>query len=141
MKDLTRLITPPQVEPVTLEEAKEYLRVDGFDLDARIQALIPRAREACERFTRRAFIEQTWEVDCEIFSEDDLPYPPLMEIVSNDGTTIRFKAGYGSTPEDVPPALKEAVLARIWEMLTQQPFDERNSLSASLLRDFRVMRL
>ena len=38
MNDLTRLMTPPQVEPVTLDEAKQYLRLDGSDLDARTSA-------------------------------------------------------------------------------------------------------
>ena len=58
-------------------------------------------------------------VNCAEFSEDDLPYPPLIEVLSNDGETIRFKASYGNTADDVPPALKEAVLARIWELLTK----------------------
>lgn len=54
------LTAPPSVEPVTLAEAKAFLRVDISDDDALIAALITAARGACERFTGRALVTQTW---------------------------------------------------------------------------------
>lgn len=54
------LITPPAIEPVSLDEAKLHCRVDGNDEDTLIAGLIVQAREWAERFTRRALITQTW---------------------------------------------------------------------------------
>lgn len=58
----TRLITPPENEPISLEEAKLYLRVDHDDEDALIKQLITAAREFCEQYQKRVHGEQTWEV-------------------------------------------------------------------------------
>jgi uncharacterized phiE125 gp8 family phage protein len=56
------LLTPPAVEPVTLAEAKAYLRIDNDDDDAVISALIAGARSHVEAQTRRALITQTWRL-------------------------------------------------------------------------------
>lgn len=56
------LITAPSVEPVTLTEAKDFLRVTGTDDDALITSLIVVARTNAESYTRRAFITQTWQL-------------------------------------------------------------------------------
>ena len=56
------LLTPPAVEPVTLAEAKAYLRVEHDDDDDVIAALIAAARSHVEAQTRRALITQTWQL-------------------------------------------------------------------------------
>jgi len=56
------LLTPPEVEPVTLAEAKTYLRVEHDDDDDVIAALIAGARIHIEAQTRRALIAQTWRL-------------------------------------------------------------------------------
>jgi uncharacterized phiE125 gp8 family phage protein len=56
------LITPPAAEPVTLADAKAYLRVAHSDDDAVIAALIAGARSHVEAQTRRALITQTWRL-------------------------------------------------------------------------------
>lgn len=56
----TQLITPPEAEPVSLEQAKQHLRVDHDDDDLYIEALITAARQYAEKVTRRAFFNQTW---------------------------------------------------------------------------------
>jgi uncharacterized phiE125 gp8 family phage protein len=60
------LLTAPAVEPLTLAEAKEYLRVDTSDDDDVITALIAGARVHIEAQTRRALITQSWRLvrDC-----------------------------------------------------------------------------
>jgi uncharacterized phiE125 gp8 family phage protein len=56
-----QLNTPPATEPVTLAQAKAWLRVEsGHDEDALIAALIPAARARAEWHTGRAFITQGW---------------------------------------------------------------------------------
>ena len=54
------LLTPPAVEPLSLAEAKDYLRVAHSDDDVLIAALIAGARAHVEAQTRRALITQTW---------------------------------------------------------------------------------
>src|SRR5512144_89546 len=80
-----RLITPPTVEPVSVETAKLFLRVDGNDEDALIASLVKGARETGEELARRAFLTQTLEMVM-----DDWPprfvlalmRPPLQSIIS-----------------------------------------------------------
>jgi uncharacterized phiE125 gp8 family phage protein len=56
------LLTAPDVEPVTLAEAKHFLRVEHDDDDDLIAALIAGARVHIEAQTRRALIVQTWRL-------------------------------------------------------------------------------
>lgn len=84
---MIRELTAPAVEPVTIDEAKLHLRVDGNDDDPLIQSLITVAREYCETFTGRAFITREvlytlsrWPSGKHIY----LPRPPVVEV---DGFT------------------------------------------------------
>jgi len=102
-----KLITAPASEPITLDEAKDHLRVDVSEDDALITTLIVAAREAAEHITGRALMQQTWELalDCFHDIEDcdlryrigrhayriNIPKPPLVSITSvkyydTDGT-------------------------------------------------------
>jgi uncharacterized phiE125 gp8 family phage protein len=60
------LLTAPAVEPLTLAEAKQYLRVETSDDDDVVTALIAGARVLVEAQTRRALITQSWRLvrDC-----------------------------------------------------------------------------
>jgi uncharacterized phiE125 gp8 family phage protein len=80
-----RLITPPAVEPVSVETAKLFLRVDGTAEDAAITSLIAGARETCEEISRRAFITQTWEMILDAWPRDlhlELYRPALQSVTS-----------------------------------------------------------
>jgi hypothetical protein len=54
-------IKAPECEPITLQQAKVFLRVDHEAEDALIQRLIKTARQSIESFTGRALIHQGWE--------------------------------------------------------------------------------
>ncbi len=56
------LIGAPAIEPVSLADAKTWLREDGADEDQLIQTLIVAARMTLEAFTRRFFVTQSWRV-------------------------------------------------------------------------------
>lgn len=51
--------TPPALEPVTTTELKDYLRISDTSQDTLLAQLITAARDAVEKRTRRALIEQT----------------------------------------------------------------------------------
>lgn len=80
------LKTPPAAHPVTLEDAKSHLRVDGGDEDAYIADLIAKATRAAEQHCDRAFVAQTWVVSLDAFPSLGkmiaLPMPPLMSVKS-----------------------------------------------------------
>ncbi len=57
-----KLVTGPATEPITLTEAKLFLKQELGDDDALITALITAARQRAENYTSRAFIAQTWEL-------------------------------------------------------------------------------
>lgn len=73
------LLTGPAVEPVSLDEAKHYLRVEHDDDDDVIAALIAGARVHVETQTRRALIVQTWRIVGDRWPDDGrvaiLPVP------------------------------------------------------------------
>lgn len=58
----SQLIAPPAIEPITLVEAKLFLRIEQDDEDAAIAALIAAARQQVEAATRRALITQDWRL-------------------------------------------------------------------------------
>ena len=54
------LIKPPALEPVTLAEVRQFLRLDGDSEDTLLTGLIKAARETLEVQTGLALINQTW---------------------------------------------------------------------------------
>lgn len=55
-----KLKTPPVAEPISLSEAKSYLRITDTDDDTLISSLITAMRQQCEAWTGRALMTQTW---------------------------------------------------------------------------------
>lgn len=53
------IVTAAASEPITLTEAKNFLRVDHSDDDTLIEALITAARQMCEEYTRRILVTTT----------------------------------------------------------------------------------
>lgn len=64
------LLTAPAVEPLSLAEAKAFLRVEHADDDGVIGALIAGARIHVEAQTRRALITQAWRLSFDAWPED-----------------------------------------------------------------------
>jgi len=77
--------TPPNVEPISVAEAKVWLKVDWDGEDDLIEALISAAREKCEQYTNRAFISQ---VITESFGVGDSIVLSRGEVISIDSVTV-----------------------------------------------------
>jgi len=108
-----QLNTPPASEPVTLDQARAWLRVEsGGDEDALIAALIPAARARAEWHTGRAFVTQGWTLWLDQSAGIiDVPLPPLQSVSSvtlyaPDGTATVLNAG------DYAVAGQSVILAR-----------------------------
>lgn len=80
------LVTAPAVEPLTLAEAKLYLRVDSTTENSLITGKIVAARQWVETYTRRALITQTWDFRYRYFMDIRepliLPKAPLQSVTS-----------------------------------------------------------
>jgi uncharacterized phiE125 gp8 family phage protein len=81
------LLTPPALEPVSLADAKHFLRVEHDDDDDVIAALIAAARVHIEAQTRRALIEQTWRLTRDVWPAAGRL--PLLPAPLQDITAIR----------------------------------------------------
>ena len=86
-----KLVTKPANEPVTLDEAKDHLKIELDDSteDALVSKLIIAARRRAENFLWRAIMKQTWDYFLDVFpgSADIilLPLPPLQSV-----TTVKY---------------------------------------------------
>ena len=62
-------VNPPIVEPVSLSELKDYLRLDQDDTsqDGVLTSLNMAARSWCETISRRKFVQQTWAFYADFF--------------------------------------------------------------------------
>lgn len=79
----TNLITAPTSEPISLAEAKLYLKVDVIDDDSLITSLITACRQQCEQIMGRSIMPQTWEKVLDDFPEAiELLYPRIISVTS-----------------------------------------------------------
>jgi uncharacterized phiE125 gp8 family phage protein len=153
-----KVLMQPQREPVSLADAKQYLRIDHTDEDVLIEVLITSARVYVENYLKRALITQILEYSLPSIpypaTELCLPNPPLQSVmdfsyIDTSGVSqtwtwteyqvcteeepgkikpayskswpsyreqygaikIKYLAGYGSSPSDVPQPIREGLLA------------------------------
>lgn len=66
------LLTPPAAEPLSLAQAKAFLRVEHDDDDELIAALIAGSRLHIEAQTRRALMTQSWRLVRDAWPQDGL---------------------------------------------------------------------
>ena len=86
-KHLLTRVTAPASEPVSVEDAKLYLRVDGSEEDTLIGDMIVAARLAAEDTLKRSLITQSWK----LAYDDYLPemvYLPMGPVASVSSVTV-----------------------------------------------------
>lgn len=81
------LVTTPSVEPVTLAEVKQHLRVDTTDEDTLIATLITAAVDYVSGrngYTGRVLVQQTWDYYLDAFPSGaiEIPLPPVQSVTS-----------------------------------------------------------
>ena len=107
------LIAPPAVEPVSLADAKLYLRIDGPDEDELLRALITASRLLIEAASGRLMIAQTWRLVLGAWPAGGalrLPFAPVASIAAARtfdavGTATPVPAGVLSLMPNTDPAV------------------------------------
>lgn len=89
-----KIKTAPTVEPVTVQEMREYLSLGGTEDDTLLTGLITAARAALEKITGRTFVTTTYQLYFDGFSflPVKLARPPVQSVssityVDEDGVT------------------------------------------------------
>jgi len=111
------IVTVPTVEPVTLVEAKLFLKVDETADDTLITSMIKAARHACERYTSRALTERTGQVFFDRIQGADYPLTEGITI----GADLSFSASELFIPK--PPLVSvthvktydDSDVATVWD--------------------------
>ncbi|MBP6950799.1 MAG: phage head-tail connector protein [Alphaproteobacteria bacterium] len=113
------LKTPPLQEPLTLEEAKAYLRISIKQEDSFLRSLIAAARTHVEELTGRSLLKQKW------FMQIKPPYPQSSPLVKHTGKNLEI---------DIPhPPLMKIVSAKTEETSVPFTVDENKILLSSSL--------
>jgi len=111
--DLDRIIqmtSTPAENPITVQEVKDFARIDGNDEDELIETFISSVRDACELWLGRILVERSVKI---LFSEwnrevVELPFPPLVSVTSfktidEDGVeTVYSSDNYYVITEAIP---------------------------------------
>lgn len=137
------LVTGPTVEPLSLQEAKDHLRVSIADDDGLIAGYILAARRYAENYTRRVLCSSTWDytidrcwpwkcVDGYMTHRIELPIPPLQSVssisyVDIDGATQTLSASDYVVKIDDTFGIIEPAYNATWP-------DLRHQLSAATVR-------
>lgn len=80
-----RLVTAPNVRPVTTADMKLHLRVDHNDEDDLIEALIETATKSAEHIMGRAVMHQHWQLLTDSFENLVMRKPIVTEV-----TTVKY---------------------------------------------------
>lgn len=90
-----QLITEPVLEPVTLDDAKLFLRLDTADDDPVVITMAVASRRLVEQATRNCLLQQTWRFGFDgwpVCGQVRLPLAPLMSLTAVtvlDATGVR----------------------------------------------------
>ncbi len=91
------MLSGPAAEPVSLADARQWMKVDSNDEDELIGALITSARLIVEATTRRMLMMQTWRLALDAWPGGLVYRLPLAPVLSVD--TIRLRnADASATP-------------------------------------------
>lgn len=108
------LLAPPAIEPMTLQEAKLYLRIDQADEDELVRGLLVAARLLVEAASGRQWIDQTWRLILDAWPSSGmfrLPVAPARQVTgvrvfSREGAATQLAAAVVALETGAdPPAL------------------------------------
>lgn len=88
-----QMIAEPSVEPVTLDEAKLFMRLDTADDDALVSGLVTASRRLVEQMTRKCLLQQTWQFGFDQWPCNGFVRLPLSPLVMLSSVTVMDATG------------------------------------------------
>lgn len=124
-----RVTVQPTEEPVTVDELKAHLRIDGDDENDLLAGYITAARNMCELEGRRAFVTQTQQIQLEGWPCGDrivLPRPPLQSVTSivyidSDGNSATMSTADYAVDTHAEPGQLILAYSASWPSATLRP--------------------
>jgi len=113
------LLVAPAAEPLSVAEAKNFLRVEQDDDDVLIGALIAAARNQIEALTRRGLLTQTWRLVLDRWPNDGRIAPKLAPLRAVSAARIYDAANNASAIDAgrfVINAAADAIAAPGWSV-------------------------
>ena len=131
----TKVLTAPAYEPISLAEARAWLRLEPDETDNTtiLQILIKAMREQAELLTGRAFISRTlradlpgWPCDGRYGYKIDLDAPPLISVesvkyIATDGTLTTLAASQYDVYTGVEPGYILPAYNVVWPSVRYVP--------------------
>ena len=123
--------TAPAIEPVSVDEAKVFCRIDTTEDDALIASLITAARQASEHYTGRSYITQTLTYVLDTNSRFiPLPMPPFGAV-----STVKYLASGTWTTKTVSTDYRSDKRgeAGVVTLLTNPSIDDRGLATVEIV--------
>ena len=154
------IVTDLTTEPVTLQEAKDYMRISSESENDLIEELITSARERVEKFTGLSLGQKTLKAYWLYFhTPAEIPYGPItlinsvvddndvelqytarglqykvLEAYSTVGLTIEYEAGFAVAPKGLKLAILKQVSTDYENRENYSIYDQAYELSSDARR-------
>jgi len=131
------ITTDITVEPVTLEEVKDALKISGSGHDTELERLITDARVYIERAIDTSVSERTLQVTSDIeLDEFELPFGPVSDLVETTDSDDNYIYTYTGGAEECPADIKRLItmLIKHWYDID----DEATALPDTIKREIML---
>lgn len=125
---MLKIVTPPAVEPVTIEEVKAQAVIDGSLDDLLLGIIISAARAQGEALTNRSWAPQTLEVVFDGFPAGriSLPRGPVTAVASVvyldvNGAEVTLDQSFYDVNTEAPVAWVAPVYSGTWPVTANKP--------------------
>lgn len=138
------VVTPPSLEPLTVEELRDHLRIETADEDVRLAAIIQAARQWVESHTGRQLMPATWRLYLDVLCAPIvLPKPPLRSVssityVDLDGATQTLAASEYQVIQPTGPWAGPATIVPAYQVTWPIPRDQRRAVSVTFSAGYDV---
>jgi hypothetical protein len=118
----------PAAEPLSLDDAKAYLRVDHGDDDTFISSLIVTSRLQVETALDLALIQQSWRWVGTVAPDRIVllrPFPCFPLMLSRGSTTVWRRRYWTMVSRSMPARVRRLSASRAWSLASPNRFHRR----------------